>query len=441
MLLVQWRILLPVFFSSQVVFAIFAGLKEHMSSYKSHTKVCIPGTILNLNNTGLTRIGDVFANTSDIRELYLDDNEIAFISDKAFDLMEGLEILSISGNIISLEEWSWLRYHVTLRSLIINNSKWGTKYSGKYDINIPNTFGYLPNLEILSLRGDGITQFDVPLDKSTPKLRKLDLSENYIQSFNFLDNIPETMEIILLEKNGCPCQVRKLPANIRVLFLNGNQITELCGAHCTHSHSLSLKGLECLNILNVSNNNINSIESDAFKDTIRVQTIDLSHNYIGSVSEHVFRGLSTLKELRMSHNLLQTVPNMGSLNSLRYLDLANNYIGEATNLNYFKFIETLEWLDLSNNRIKVLPMMLIYHKKSFEWNLLLKNNSIMDIDELFTDKCLEVQLILHLQNNPFSFFKFNTLTVHAKEPVLPSVESNTIPTESLEEFTIYSDED
>lgn len=440
MLFMQWRILLPVFFSSQIVFAIFAGMNEHMSSYKVRTKVCIPGTILNFNNTGLTRIGDIFANTSDIRELYLDDNKIEHISDKAFDLMEGLEVLSISGNIIPLEELSWLRYHATLQCLIINNNKRRVKYDLKYDISIKNTFGYLPNLEILSLRGDSISQFDVPLDKFTPRLRKLDLSENYIESFKFLDNIPETMEILLLEKNGCPCQVQKLPANIRVLFLNGNGITELCGAHCTHSHSLSLKGLEWLNILNVSSNNINSIESDAFKDTMHVQTIDLSHNYIGSVSEHVFRGLSNLKELRMSHNLLQIVPNMGSLNSLRYLDLANNYIEGATNLDYLKFIETLEWLDLSNNRIKVLPMMLIYHKKSIEWNLLLKNNSIVDIDDLFTDKCLEIQLILHLQNNPFSFFKFNTLTVHTKEPVLPTVESNTILTESSEEFTIDSDE-
>ncbi|XP_050487507.1 toll-like receptor 7 [Bombus huntii] len=440
MLFVQWRILLPVFFSSQVVLAIFAGTKEHMTAYKLCTKVCIPGTILNFNNTGLTRIGDVFANTSDIRELYLDDNKIAYISDKAFDLMEGLEVLSISGNIIFLEELSWLRYHATLRSLIINNNKWRSKYGDKDDISIPNTFGYFPALEVLSLRGDNISQFDVPLDKFTPRLKKLDLSENYIQSFKFLDNLPETMEMLLLEKNGCPCQVRKLPANIRVLFLNENGITELCGARCTHSHSLSLKELKWLNILNVSSNSINSIESDAFKDTIHVQMIDLSHNYIGSVAEHVFRGLSSLKELRMSHNLLQIVPNMGSLNSLRYLDLANNYIEEVTNLNYLKSIETLEWLDLSNNRIKVLPTMLIYHTKSFEWNLLLKNNSIVNIDDLFTDKCLEIQLILHLQNNPFSFFKFNTLMVHTKEPVLPSVESNTILTESLEEFAIDSEE-
>lgn len=436
MLLVQWRILLPVFFSSQVVFAIFAGTKEHMSLYKTYAKVCIPRTILNFNNTGLTRIGDIFANTSDIRELYLDNNKIAYISDKAFDLMEGLEVLSISGNKISLVELSWLHHHATLRSLIINNNK----YNDEYDISISNTFGYLPNLEILSLRGDSISQFDVPLIKSTPRLRKLDLSENYIQSFNFLDNIPQTMETLLLEKNGCPCQVRNLPANIRVLFLNGNGITELCGADCSHAHSLSLKGNEWLNILNVSSNSINSIESDAFKDTIHVQTIDLSHNYIGSVSQHVFQGLSSLKELRMNHNLLQIVPNMDSLNSLRCLDLSNNYIEEVTGLNYLRFVETLEWLDLSNNRIKVLPTMLIYHKKPFEWNLLLKNNSIMNIDDLFTDKCLEVQLILHLQNNPFLFFKFNMLTVHTRELVLPSVESNTISTESSEEFPIDSDE-
>ncbi|XP_071868532.1 uncharacterized protein [Bombus fervidus] len=438
MLFVQWRILLPVFFSSQVAFAIFAGAKEDMLLCKHHAKVCIPRTILNFNNTGLTRIGDVFANTSDIRELYLDNNEIADISDKAFNLMEGLEILSISGNKISLEELPWLHYHATLRILTINNNRWKNKYSGEYHIS--NTFGYLPNLEILSLRGDSISQFEVPLLKFTPRLRKLDLSENYIGSFNFLDNIPETMEILLLEKNNCPCQVRNLPANIRILFLNENRITELCSVDCSHSFSLSLKGIEWLNILNVSGNNINSIKSDTFKDTIHVQTIDLSHNYIGSVSEHVFRGLSNLKKLCMSHNLLQVVPNMDSLNSLRCLDLSNNYIEEVTNLNKLQFIETLEWLDLSNNRIKVLPMMLIYHKKSFEWNLLLKNNSIVNIDDLFTDKCLEIQLILHLQDNPFSFFKFNMLTVHTRELVLPSVESNTILTESSEEFSIDSDE-
>ncbi|XP_060825748.1 chaoptin-like [Bombus pascuorum] len=438
MLFVQWRILLPVFFSSQIAFAIFAGTKEDMLLYKHPAKVCIPRTILNFSNTGLTRIGDVFANTSDIRELYLDNNEIAYISDKAFDLMEGLEILSISGNKISLQELSWLHYHATLRSLTINNNKWRNQYSGEFHIS--NTFGYLPNLEILSLRDVGIYQFDVPLLKFTPRLRKLDLSENHIGSFNFLDNIPETMETLLLEKNKCSCQVRNLPVNIRVLFLNENRITELCSVDCSHSYSLSLKGNEWLNILNVSGNAIDNIKSDAFKDTIHVQTIDLSHNYIRSVSEDVFRGLSSLKELCMSHNLLQIVPNIDSLNSLRCLDLSNNYIEDVTNLNKLKFIETLEWLDLSNNRIKVLPMMLINHKKSFEWNLLLKNNSIVDIDYLFTDKCLEVQLILHLQDNPFSFFKFNKLTVHTKELVLPSVENNTILSESSEEFSIYSDE-
>lgn len=390
---------------------------------------CKSNSILHFERIGIKTVGEFFVKSKEIKELYLDDNEITEISIKAFDSLTKLNILSLNNNNISINKMLWFNQHDNLRDLIINNNK----YNGT-DTVINKIFHPLPRLERLSLKNNRISNLNISLKNFAPSLRSLDLSGNNMESIDFIMNLPETVSYLNLHNNSFS-NIKKNLYNIENLLLSSNKIKELCSINCKQHSSLSLEGMRKLLNLNVSDNCINTVTENAFRYTTNLVSLDLSRNEIESLPENIFIGLESLLELRMSHNRFISVPNICALHSVRNVDLSHNRIVEITSdsfcfttfiqsldlsnnhilniNNNFDKLQTLQRLDLSNNFINKLPIMLIQRTQFLEI-LLLKNNSITNIDELFT---LQLRTLreLHLEENPFLSLRFNNSMIYVKE--------------------------
>ncbi|KOX71025.1 Insulin-like growth factor-binding protein complex acid labile subunit [Melipona quadrifasciata] len=373
---------------------------------------CVANSVLNFTGMGLQRIGDFFVNTTYARELYLDENKITEISETAFDSMKGLAILSMSGNKLRTDKLLWFHYHETLWRLTIENNV-DTSMNGQPHIR--DILEQLPRLEYLSLRRNNIALVEIQFDKFAPILNWLDLSGNKLESYDFLVYLPRTMRNLYLQDNDCLCTISKLPSDIEHLQVSGNRIVELCNENCSYA-SLSLKGLKKLRTLTASRNNIRVVSEDAFKDVSQIERLDLSWNQLSFYPKS--RSLNHLKYLDLSHNQINEVMNLcdSTLTSVETLNLSDNHISMISN--NFVNMMYLRTLDLSNNRIAILPTMLIFNSRSLEV-LLLRNNSIEDIDDLFKKNSFR-ELELHLEDNPFSVVEYYNFQIHLKEPVTRS---------------------
>ncbi|KAL8601476.1 hypothetical protein ACOMHN_000418 [Nucella lapillus] len=104
------------------------------------------------------------------------------------------------------------------------------------------------------------------------------------------------------------------------------------------------------------NNSISLLQPSAFKDLPSLQTLDLSHNLLANITAGVFEGLGQLGNLNLSHNQL-TFDSLSPsempfrfLTSLERLNLRNNCLSDVSKRRGLS-AHTLQWLDLSYNRI------------------------------------------------------------------------------------------
>ncbi|VVC87080.1 unnamed protein product [Leptidea sinapis] len=110
--------------------------------------------------------------------------------------------------------------------------------------------------------------------------------------------------------------LNKLLMLVVSLNLSGNAISTL-------SRDLNLPKLQKLDL---SHNQINLIESDAFYNVTMLQRLDLSHNQISNVYKEMFNGLINLERLNLSHNHISQL-SMGTFDyliGLKQLDITEN---------------------------------------------------------------------------------------------------------------------
>ncbi|KAJ3646339.1 hypothetical protein Zmor_023931 [Zophobas morio] len=98
----------------------------------------------------------------------------------------------------------------------------------------------------------------------------------------------------------------------------------------------------------LNHNEINFIGYEPFPSSL--QQLELSNNQLESLDKHAFQNLQKLKELYLNHNRLTTVPDIATLKQIQYLHFAHNKIEEV----HFRFdkFRKLSFVDLSFNIIK-----------------------------------------------------------------------------------------
>ncbi|XP_036150306.1 leucine-rich repeat-containing G-protein coupled receptor 5-like [Monomorium pharaonis] len=354
---------------------------------------------LNFSNAVISKINQDFISSPIITCLNLIGNNIMNIGKGAFNKVPNLTHLFLSNN--KLDELFNFGTHDKLQVLIINEARnidinFGISLSDyclyRYSKTI-HIFGEYPNLEILSLRLNCISelQFSPLMEQETshfekhydiiskvlfPKLKILDLSENTIKRTNFINLISNNLYFLDLHNNLIDSlNLYEKGNNLFALNLNNNNFNSI-----SHQNNpcLSMVGLKNLHYLSVFNNKVKVIDSNAFQDNGKLLYLNLSSNYINYIYPDTFANLQYLKTLDLSINELENVPQISKeieLNSL-YINynnitklfshsfvqmpklttllLGQNNIDEI-DVNAFADLSNLEELDLSKNMLRFLP--------------------------------------------------------------------------------------
>ena len=427
--------------------------------------------MLNFSNIQLSRIGYNFIASPYVRNLTLQNNQITFVEENAFNSIPNLEYLDLSNNKFQLDKLFSFGGHKKLEVLILDyncggsycpptiktkseddsdfdeteNSMYTTTtvrsrdyeygyYSRNYDSTGELQLGiqnYFPALRFLSLRNTGMITLTQMFKKCFPKLNHLDISENdlYQPVNKVFVNIPTTLKNLVIEATGLTAMSTQNFPDLMFLNLNFNKFETLSNHYC-YENTLCLQDLHSLLYLSISDCMITKIEIDAFKDTENLLGLDISNNKIIDIPNGTFGYISSLKELDLSRNNLTTMPDFSLLKNLSSLilnSMQNKII--FSSLDSFSYLPNLKMISLRRNHIDVLSSEFFNNLPALEeidlsynyitslpvWksqnilcNLYLNYNKVSNIDDLFLIDAKSLEK-LYLKNNPVRILKIESL--------------------------------
>lgn len=215
-----------------------------------------------------------------LRALDLADNRITSLGERNFELQKNLQLLNVSGNqIVRLSKDTFLGLQ-ELRVLDLSRNV--------LQVLDAAYFHDTPQLAVLHVSGNRITLDDAGLEKLR-SLEVLDLQENQIME---LPVVPESIRELYLGSNYLE-NVRLPPlADLRVLGLEGNLITQL--------EDDAFSGLDVLQALNLALNNLSAVPTEALARLPTLEVLDLSENQIDAIEPLAFRSLFSLRRLELS---------------------------------------------------------------------------------------------------------------------------------------------
>ena len=215
-------------------------------------------------------------------------------------------------------------------------------------------------------------------------LESLDLSKNQISSLETSDLFPPGLDTLDLSHNNISnLNSVDLPQGLRHLNLNQNKIISLGIRHFDLKNLIELHLSH--NLLNgsLSRNTFFNVVLDSADDkNSNLEILDLSFNNFEKIESQALVKFSKLKTLKLKHNKIEVIHPLGfqGLNGLQKLELSNNEILDLPNA-LFKNLSTLDTLDLSYNHLQSI-------NKSFTQGLYqlstlyLANNDILFLEPL-----------------------------------------------------------
>ncbi|WP_213155389.1 leucine-rich repeat domain-containing protein [Neochlamydia sp. AcF65] len=267
-------------------------------------------TFLNLNRLGLTFLPPEIGQLSQLRELWLSNNQLA----------------TIPAEIGQLSELQWLD---------LNDNQLTT---------IPAEIGQLSQLRMLYLSGNQLTSIPAEIWQLA-RLQELDLSHNQ------LTVIPAEIGQLtkLLELNLSDNQLTSIPAEIgqlsqlQELNLSNNQLASIPAEiwQLTQLKRVGLRGTQ-----------LTSLPAE-IRQLSELQTLDLNNNQLTTLPAEIGQ-LSQLKMLFLSYNQLTTIPaEIGQLSQLHTLWLKNNQL--TTIPREIRQLSQLQMLFLNYNQLTTIP--------------------------------------------------------------------------------------
>ncbi|XP_072742920.1 uncharacterized protein [Anoplolepis gracilipes] len=389
----------------------------------------------------ITSISQDFISSSWITCLNFTSTYIENIQKGAFNKLPNLTQLILSYN-IRWENLFNFGSHENLKILFLNSAS-SNNYNNYYNSYILDISGEYPNLEILSIRKSYMVDLRTPTNKTPfPKLKILDLSYNKIKDTNFIKLLPNSLYFLDLHDNSLiSLAFNEEQVNLLALNLDNNNLkyvknnnysrNHLHNQYCRHgyqtqynnpydsrynsqqdnsrNYGLVMTGLKNLHYLSISNNEIDSIESNAFEDTKKLVYLNLSRNQINYLPSEIFDKLLFLRSLDLSFNKLEGVPQISKETIISNLFLNDN---NMTNIiaNAFVQMPKLTKLLLAGNRIDKIHVKAFAHLSLLEI-LDLSRNSLSFLPETLSESLTSLKY-LNLNNNKFTLLEslsLNTL--------------------------------
>lgn len=269
--------------------------------------------ILKVENTRISELDDrSLPRYTQLRHLYLQNNEIATISKDAFDQVQYLKELDLTGNRLT-EVPNALQKLKKLQSLHIGSNRISNALS--------EAWSKLVHLEMLDLHNNTIESLEPFIFGETP-LRILNLKHNRIATiendtfsgYKLLRHLKLSSNRISIVEPGSFEDLQQL----EVLDMDGNEMAEL--------RNETFSGLSQLSSLNLRNNEIQSIEIAAFRPLVNLLTLDISRNNLTDVHNDWFLSNNLLHTLNISNMDVTRIHHdaFAGLDSLSSLDLSGN---------------------------------------------------------------------------------------------------------------------
>ncbi|KAA0192782.1 hypothetical protein HAZT_HAZT002383 [Hyalella azteca] len=395
-----------------------------------------------LDHNKVARVDDyAFRNLAEIKDLILSYNKLVALPQAAFLDLYQLKNLDLANNSLSSLPPSLFSSLGQLLSLNISHNQLtfsfdnpepfiglirlvvlDLSYNKLIDLR-SQVFNHLYSLQVLFLSNNKITYLSDGIFSYLANLHTLDLSDNKLSILEsgtlkglsvlthfFVDN--NSIEIIsdASFRNSSSLQKLSVTGNyiveipkaitsltlLQVLDLSRNQIATL--------ERSNLKGLNNLKHLSLRQNFIGNISIDAIPRMAHLEFLDLSSNMIGGVEPGAFEPLTELKTLNLSHNYLSHVNGIAApLPKLLHFDISHN---EIEWFDYALIPKNLFALNLNGNRIKVMENHFEVHDKLNLRRIFAANNSITAINYTSIPNGIEVidfsdNLIDYVSSNTF----------------------------------------
>lgn len=301
---------------------------------------------LDLQYNTLTHIQEEsFVKLKNLTHLYLNDNELSTLHNKSFSGLISLQYLYLDNNRLTVLPPAFLRPLVSLLYLSLANNHISSLAVDFWPSMIE--FLYLGNNKLTSL----------PDNISYTSMKLLNISHNLIGQFNIKDQIAGNLENIYLSHNQLTVlnsSLFSVAPNLLHLDLENNllsfyltattflgtiklELLNLAGNKIeTIGNVFSENSLKTLRTLNVSSNPLKTVKQLGVSfNASSIEVIDLSDDNITTLESNTFAGLANLKNVNLSNNNIETFAVFNASTATTF-DFTDNPIRCSCNLVWLK---------------------------------------------------------------------------------------------------------
>lgn len=298
---------------------------------------------------------------SSIKEIYLQNNSISVLSPGLFSNLEQLLALDLSRNLLTS---SWITsdtFSGLIRLVLLNLS------ANKISTLEASFFRDLYTLQILNLGYNQIETISAETFSPMSNLHTLLLSFNklsYLDAYSL--NGLYVLSQLTLDNNRLedihPESLRNC-SSLQDLNLNGNSLNAV---------PLALKHMRLLKTVDLGENNISSLDDPGFRGMYNLYGLRIIGNRIRNISKFTFMDLPALQILNIARNEIESVePGAFETNSnLQAVRLDSNLLTDIKGL--FSDVPSLLWLNISDNQLEWFDYAMI--PRGLQWLDIHKNN-------------------------------------------------------------------
>ncbi|KAJ8970412.1 hypothetical protein NQ317_009179 [Molorchus minor] len=266
---------------------------------------------------------ELFTDTRDIREMYLQNNSINVLAPSLFSELTQLLVLDLAHNELTAD---W-----------INTA----------------TFAGLVRLVVLDISYNRISKLEQSVFRDLYSLQILRINDNFIESipentFSALYNL----HTLIVSNNKLAKSESDTFNGLFDLHLNGNKPCRVPDV---------LNNVPLLKTLDLGENHIDIVTNDTFGNLKQIYGLRLTENNIGNITKGVFDKMAALKILNLSRNKIQKVAPGAFDNNLNlqaiqiakfvWLNISDNQLKW---FDYALIPTGLQWLDIHANQIEEL---------------------------------------------------------------------------------------
>ncbi|GBP80576.1 Toll-like receptor Tollo [Eumeta japonica] len=361
--------------------------------------------ILNLSTNALTALPpEMFQSSRDIKQIYLNNNSLSVLAPGLLEGLDQLQILDLSVNELTSEWVNRDTFSGLVRLIVLNLSH---NRLTKIDSLV---FLDLNNLQFLSLEYNNIGRISEGAFSNLKNLHSLSLAHNNIievDSSHF-SNLYVLNQLFLDGNKISKIDIRSFEniTKLHDLGLSGNQLSEVPEAIKTLRFLTSLdlgmnritkvtitqfEGLDDLYGLRLVGNKIEKISKDTFGALPSLQILNLASNNIDQIDDGAFALNLQLRAIGLDGNKLVDLKGIFiNTQPLVWLNVSNN---ELLWFDYSHIPYNLEWLDMHENKIEKLEDAYDAKKDCNIKMLDVRHNKLRIIDEFSFPSSIETVVL------------------------------------------------